>query len=111
MGDLNKMGDLNETVNLDKRLYSYKLNKELRIQNISLKNFNVLMYGLIFLLFLTIVLTFVNTHYDFRSHLCKHSNVKKCVAADKVCAHSGTVTSSQSSSAEFLTNQNLVINC
>ena len=110
MGDLDKMGDLNETVNLDKRLYSYKLNKELRIQNISLKNFNVLMYGLIFLLFLTIVLTFVNTHYDFRSHLCKHSNVKKCVAADKVCAHSGTVTSSQSSSAEFLTNQNLVIN-
>ena len=98
------MGDLN------KRLDNYKLSDELRIQNISLKNFNVLMYGLIFLLFLTIVLTFVNTHYDFRSHLCKHSNVKKCVAADKVCAHSGAVTSSQSSSAEFLTNQNLVIN-
>jgi len=98
------MGDLN------KRLDNYKLSDELKIQNISLKNFNVLMYGLIFLLFLTIVLTFVNTHYDFRSHLCKHSNVKKCVAADKVCAHSGAVTSSQSSSAEFLTNQNLVIN-
>jgi hypothetical protein len=98
------MGDLNN------RLDNYELSDELRIQNISLKNFNVLMYGLIFLLFLTIVLTFVNTHYDFRSHLCKHSNVKKCVAADKVCAHSGAVTSSQSSSAEFLTNQNLVIN-
>tara|TARA_R110000822_G_scaffold56167_7_gene142182 strand:- start:8259 stop:9674 length:1416 start_codon:yes stop_codon:yes gene_type:complete len=95
---------------LNNRLDNYKLSNELKIQNISLKNFNVLMYGLIFLLFLTIVLTFVNTHYDFRSHLCKHSNVKKCVAADKVCAHSGAVTSSQSSSAEFLTNQNLVIN-
>ena len=95
---------------LNKRLDNYKLSGELKIQNTSLKNFNVLMYGLIFLLFLTIVLSFVNTHYDFRSHICKHSNVKKCVAADKVCAHSGAVTSSQTTSAEFLTNQNLVIN-
>ena len=95
---------------LNNRLNNYKLSGELKIQNTSLKNFNVLMYGLIFLLFLTIVLSFVNTHYDFRSHICKHSNVKKCVAADKVCAHSGAVTSSQTTSAELLTNQNLVIN-
>ena len=95
---------------LNNRLDNYKLSGELKIQNTSLKNFNVLMYGLIFLLFLTIVLSFVNTHYDFRSHLCKHSNVKKCVAADKICPHAGAVTSSQTTSAELLTNQNLIIN-
>jgi hypothetical protein len=106
----NKLDNYGLGNQINNRLDNYKLSGELKIQNTSLKNFNVLMYGLIFLLFLTIVLTFVNTYYDFRSHICKHSNVKKCLAAHKVCAHSAAVTSSQTTSAEFVTNQNMVIN-
>ena len=98
------MGDLKYN------LKEYKLKDQLKIQNTSLKDFNNMMYGLIFLIFLTILLSFLNTYYDFRSHICKHSNVKKCLAADKICSHTGQVNSSSISNSEFISNQNFIIN-
>ena len=90
-------------------LRDYNINTELTNQNKYLKKFNSMMYGLISLVFLTILLTFLSTYFEFRSHLCKYSNVKKCLAADKKCPHSGSVTSTQDVTFEVLSTQPLII--
>lgn len=75
-----------------------------------IKTFNGLLVVLILLLFSVFFMISLSIYFEFRSHLCTFSSVRKCVAADKFCATKSQIQNDQNFAVEYLTNQNMEIN-
>jgi len=75
-----------------------------------IKTFNGLLVVLILLLFCVFFMISLSIYFEFRSHLCTFSSVRKCVASDKFCATKSQVQNDNNFAVEYLTNQNMEIN-
>ena len=75
-----------------------------------IKTFNGLLVVLVLLLFSVFFMISLSIYFEFRSHLCTFSNVRKCVASDKFCATKSQIQTDNNFAVEYLTNQNIGIN-
>ncbi len=75
-----------------------------------IKTFNGLLVVLVLLLFSVFFMISLSIYFEFRSHLCTFSNVRKCVASDKFCATKSQIQHDNNFAVEYLTNQNIGIN-